>query len=236
MGLAAGAGRGRCTAAGGGAREGCLWKWQLPSKLFANLTPAAPRPLTPPPSAPRDVLRHCMDHPSVSVRDTLDQDAAAYRDAGEVVGELRRCYDSLVATGDEHIAHSNLLDVLRQATTFGLHLARLDIRQESTKHDEAWDTITSYLGLGSYKAWTEEQRMEFLLRELTGKRPLLPPTLPMSAEVADVIGCFRMLAELPPDSLGAYIISMAHTASDVLAVTLLQRECGGEGRELEGGW
>ena len=36
-----------------------------------------------------------------------------------------------------------------------------------------------------------------------------------------------MLAQLPADSLGAYIISMSHTASDVLAVVLLQRECGG---------
>lgn len=44
----------------------------------------------------------------------------------------------------------------------------------------------------------------------------------------DVIGTFRMLAQLPPRSLGAYVISMAHTASDVLAVVLLQKECGGE--------
>ena len=36
----------------------------------------------------------------------------------------------------------------------------------------------------------------------------------------------RILAELPSDSLGAYVISMARTASDVLAVVLLQRECG----------
>ena len=36
----------------------------------------------------------------------------------------------------------------------------------------------------------------------------------------------RILAELPADSLGAYVISMARTASDVLAVVLLQRECG----------
>ena len=50
--------------------------------------------------------------------------------------------------------------------------------------------------------------------------------LQMSTEVADVINTFRMLAELPPDSLGAYVISMARSASDVLAVVLLQRECG----------
>jgi phosphoenolpyruvate carboxylase len=36
----------------------------------------------------------------------------------------------------------------------------------------------------------------------------------------------RMLAQLPRDSLGAYIISMAKTSSDVLAVLLLMRECG----------
>jgi phosphoenolpyruvate carboxylase len=35
-----------------------------------------------------------------------------------------------------------------------------------------------------------------------------------------------MLAQLPRDSLGAYIISMAKTSSDVLAVLLLMRECG----------
>ena len=48
----------------------------------------------------------------------------------------------------------------------------------------------------------------------------------MSTEVTDVINTFRMLAELPQDSLGAYVISMARSASDVLAVVLLQRECG----------
>ena len=37
-----------------------------------------------------------------------------------------------------------------------------------------------------------------------------------------MLSTFRILAELPPDSLGAYIISMAHTGSDVLAVVLLQ--------------
>lgn len=54
-------------------------------------------------------------------------------------------------------------------------LVTLDVRQESTKHTEAIDTITSYLGLGSYKEWDEAKRQEFLLKELTGKRPLLPP-------------------------------------------------------------
>jgi phosphoenolpyruvate carboxylase len=48
----------------------------------------------------------------------------------------------------------------------------------------------------------------------------------MTNEVADVVNTFRIIAELPADSMGAYVISMARSASDVLAVTLLQRECG----------
>ncbi len=60
------------------------------------------------------------------------------------------------------------------------------------------------------------------MSELTSKRPLMPPAMQTEGEVADVLSTFRMLAELPPDSLGAYVISMAHTASDVLAVILLQ--------------
>lgn len=48
----------------------------------------------------------------------------------------------------------------------------------------------------------------------------------MTNEVADVVNTFRIIAELPADSMGAYVISMARSASDVLAVVLLQRECG----------
>lgn len=48
----------------------------------------------------------------------------------------------------------------------------------------------------------------------------------MNNEVADVINTFKVIAELPADSMGAYVISMARSASDVLAVVLLQREMG----------
>ena len=35
---------------------------------------------------------------------------------------------------------------------------------------------------------------------------------------------FRMLAAIPHESLGAYVITMAQQASDVLAVVLLQKD------------
>ncbi len=72
------------------------------------------------------------------------------------------------------------------------------------------------------REWDEPQRLKFLRGELEGKRPLMPPGIQASTEEMDVINTFRTLAELPPDSLGAYVISMARAASDVLAVVLLQ--------------
>jgi phosphoenolpyruvate carboxylase len=177
-------------------------------------------------NATREVLLHASQHEGVRLTEALESDPLAYTDTEELIDTLKACYESLLATGDESMANSKLLDVIRQARTFGLHLCRLDIRQESTRHADAMDSITTFLGLGSYKEWDEDTRINFLLKELGGKRPLLPPTMPMSDDVAEVIRTFRMLAELPTDSLGAYIISMAHTASDVLAVELLQKECG----------
>ena len=54
----------------------------------------------------------------------------------------------------------------------------------------------------------------------------MPPDLEAAPEVQDVFDTCRMLARLPPGSLGAYIITMASVPSDVLAVELLQREFG----------
>jgi len=173
-----------------------------------------------------DVLHYATNHPTVSLVEALREEPLAYSDPEELISILKLCYRSLHETGDESMANSKLLDVIRQARTFGLHLAKLDIRQESNKHEDAMDAITTHLGLGSFKSWSEDERMAFLLKELESKRPLLPTDLPMSDEVSDVINTFKMLAQLPGDSLGAYIISMAHTASDVLVVVLLQKECG----------
>lgn len=40
--------------------------------------------------------------------------------------------------------------------------------------------------------WPEDKRVEWLLSELTGKRPLMPPALAASAEVADVLNTFKV--------------------------------------------
>ncbi|CAN0057928.1 unnamed protein product, partial [Discosporangium mesarthrocarpum] len=80
---------------------------------------------------------------------------------------------SLVGTGQESLARGQLLDTIRRAACFGLCLAPLDLRQESTRHTEALDAITRYLGIGSYGQWDESTKQSWLLAELQSKRPLL---------------------------------------------------------------
>jgi phosphoenolpyruvate carboxylase len=148
-----------------------------------------------------------------------------FTNALQILEPLELCHRSLCETGDQPIADGSLLDFMRQVSCFGLGLVKLDIRQESDRHTDVMDAITTHLGIGSYRDWSEEQRQEFLLSELRGKRPLFGSDLPMSAEVKDVLDTMRVIAELPSDCFGAYVISMATAPSDVLAVELLQREC-----------
>ncbi|KAL9692014.1 hypothetical protein QQ045_012445 [Rhodiola kirilowii] len=150
---------------------------------------------------------------------------ATYTDVEQILEPLKLCYRSLCACGDQNIADGSLLDFLRQISTFGFSLVKLDIRQESERHTDVMDAITRHLEIGSYRDWPEEKKQEWLLSELKGKRPLLGPDLPKTEEIADVLDTFHVIAELPSDCFGAYIISMATAPSDVLAVELLQREC-----------
>ncbi len=144
--------------------------------------------------------------------------------ADDLAEPLRLCHRSLSAMGDALIADGRLRDLLRRVAAFGITLVRLDLRQHARRHTDALTAITRDLGLGAYDAWSEADRQAFLLQELQGRRPLVPADLAASPEVREVLETFRTAAALPPDALGAYVISMATRPSDVLAVELLQKE------------
>jgi phosphoenolpyruvate carboxylase len=148
------------------------------------------------------------------------------QDNRELLDPLLLCYHSLHECGMGVIADGPLLDCIRRAVTFGLFLARLDVRQDSSRHSSAMSEITDYLGLGRYEDWDESARIEFLLRELSNRRPLLPAHFRPGAETAEVLATCREVAAAPAASLGSYVISMAGAASDVLAVQLLLKEAG----------
>jgi phosphoenolpyruvate carboxylase len=156
--------------------------------------------------------------------------ARMYWDVQELAEPLRVCARSLDATGAGILVGGRLLDVLRRIACFGLTLVRLDLRQESARHTETLDAITHGAGLGSYADWEETARQRFLCEQIEAFGGVLREALADSASfeppVRDVLGTFRIAATLPPDSLGAYVISMAERPSDVLAVEALQVAAG----------
>lgn len=139
---------------------------------------------------------------------------------------LYACYQSLHECGMGIIADGSLLDTLRRIKAFGVHLVRLDVRQESTRHSEVLSELTRYLGIGDYDQWSEQDKVAFLTNELASKRPLLPRDWEPSEPVKEVLDTCKIIALQPREAFGAYVISMARTASDVLAVHLLLQESG----------
>jgi len=149
-----------------------------------------------------------------------------YESEHELRSDLMVCFRSLHEKNSGPIANGRLLDILRRLSCFGVSLVKLDFRQESEAHTNAMSAITQALGLGLYAEWSEEQRVEFLTAELENPRPLIPHNFKASEDVMEILETFRVAAESHPESLGAYVISMAKRPSDVLAVALLQKDAG----------
>lgn len=146
----------------------------------------------------------------------------------DLIEPLVACYESLSECGLEVIARGPLLDSIRRACCFGTRLVDLDIRQHSQKHNLVLDELTTYLDESdsTYAHWNEEERLQFLTKELESKRPLLPAKWVPSDEAAEVLRTFELTARFSGSGVSNYIISMAATPTDVLAVVLLLRASG----------
>lgn len=174
----------------------------------------------------RDRLEATRDWAASIMNGEEGDDSNIYLTVAELHEPLLLCYRSLMDMGCSIIAEGRLTDILRRLHTFGLCLVKMDIRQESQKHTEAMNEITQFLGIGSYAQWSEEHKQSFLLQELNSRRPLIPAFFPATGVVQDVLDTFREIARTPKESLGAYVISMATHPSDILLVSLFQKELG----------
>ncbi|PID41890.1 MAG: phosphoenolpyruvate carboxylase [Proteobacteria bacterium] len=161
---------------------------------------------------------------SMNIPTALPRDALV--DNQELMSALMLCYDSLCEQNMKVVAQGELLNLIRRVGCFGLELVKLDIRQESGRHSKVINEVTEYLGLGSFDAWSEEDKQAFLLRELASKRPLVPREWPVSPESKEVLDTCGIVAMQPSEALGSYVISMASNPSDVLSVILLLQESG----------
>jgi phosphoenolpyruvate carboxylase len=167
--------------------------------------------------------------------------AEGYPSPEMFLSDLEMIRRSLSEHRGERIAEMEIDPMIRRVQTFGFHLARLDIRQESGRHRAALGEILRQVRIVSdYDALPEDKRAALLAREIGDPRPLIPRDAPFSPETREVLEVFsairRAQETIGPEAVRGYVISMTHEVSDVLAVLLLAKESGLCGEDGSGGF
>jgi phosphoenolpyruvate carboxylase len=134
----------------------------------------------------------------------------------------------LVAGRGAMLAGGDLAAALVQFEVFGLHTARLDLRQHSSWHESA---VAEVLGRSDYAGLPEAGKRAALLDAAASMGSLGAEAISrFSAETRNVIDPLVLAREAAAvvgrESLGIYIISMTNGLSDILEVELLQRLAG----------
>ncbi len=154
----------------------------------------------------------------------------AYGSSAEFLGDIAIVRRSLEAHGGREAAEAWLRPLDVRIKTFGFHLARLDLRENSEVLEKAMDEICRTATGRSFTEMAEPERRAWLLQEIASPRPLIASWHVFSAGTQEVIETFRVVPwarrEIDPESLGSYIVSMTRDVSDLLVVYLLLKEVG----------
>ena len=142
----------------------------------------------------------------------------------EILKPLRVVRESLEQNQNENLASGELLDLMRRAKCFGINLARLDIRQESSRHSQVINEFVKKKYKKNYLKFSENEKIEFLKKQILSKKNQLNKFQFSNRENKEVWSTFKILANEPSECLGAYVISMTNSASDLLSVIFLQKE------------
>ena len=141
----------------------------------------------------------------------------------EILKPLRVVRESLEQNQNENIASGDLLDLMRRAKCFGINLARLDIRQESSRHSQLLNEFIKRKSRQNYNSWSEIEKIKYLSDKIRGKNSI-NKFIFKNKENKEVWSTFKALSSQPKECLGAYVISMTSSASDILSVMYLQKE------------
>jgi len=142
----------------------------------------------------------------------------------EILKPLRVVRESLEQNQNENIASGELLDLMRRAKCFGVNLARLDIRQESSRHSQLISEYVKKRFNKNYYKFSEDEKIKFLKKQIISKKRQINNFQFKNKENKEVWSTFKILAKEPSECLGAYVISMTTSASDILSVSFLQKE------------
>ena len=154
-----------------------------------------------------------------------------YTCAEDFLTDLRVIEASLCSHHAEAVAAQRLHPLIRAVEVFGFHLATVDLRQSSDKHEEVVaELLTTARVEKNYSQLDEHAKQALLLGLLNDARPLRVQGADYSAHALSELAIFemarRMLNSFGKQAIRHYIISHTETVSDLLEVLLLQKEVG----------
>ena len=157
----------------------------------------------------------------------IAEDSRAYASPCEFESELSLIVESLKDNKGASIVRGKLSRLVRRVQVFGFHLASLDIRQHSGRHESTIAEIFQRYSIAdNYAELPEIEKVGLLQEEISGKRPLTS-LLNFSDDSNETVGLFLLIgqahAKAGKDSISSYIISMTESASDMMEVLLLMR-------------
>ena len=157
--------------------------------------------------------------------------AEPYPDPEALKADLEVVAHSLAAGGGADLAQGRLADLREAVSSFGFHLAVMDLRQNSDVHERVVAELLGRAGVADgYLDLPEAGRVTVLIAELTSPRVLRSPYADYSAETVKELGVVDAAARLRkrfgPGAVENYVISKAASVSDMLEVAILLKEAG----------
>jgi phosphoenolpyruvate carboxylase len=153
-----------------------------------------------------------------------------YKSSKDLLNDLEFLRNILIENGMKGIAEDLLFPVERSVNCFGFHLAKLDIRQNSSFHDKAISQILKMNGEKDFDfdQWDEEKRVALLNKLIENHSPITDITVSCGAEADNLLDCYRVVRnhinQYGSEGIGSFIISMTRNLSDLLVVYFLMKE------------
>ncbi|HEU5080609.1 MAG TPA: phosphoenolpyruvate carboxylase [Opitutaceae bacterium] len=136
--------------------------------------------------------------------------------------------ENLLAGRGAMLAEGDIKVVQQRLDVFGLHTARLDLRQHSAQHEAA---VADVLERADYPKLSEEEKVSALTNAIASAKELKPEILAAFSPAARLVLDPMRLAKIAVqkfgrEALGIYIISMTNGVSDMLEVLFLMKISG----------
>ena len=151
--------------------------------------------------------------------DEANERAGAYRSAKELSGDVAILIDAVRCTPSSKRTLGPFLAWKSRIETFGFHLAKLDIRQNSTVYRQVINELMVAAGVSTDPAALDEAARCDLLNNHSVTLPARDSLSPDAQELLSLFSILHEHAETEGlDAMGAQIVSMTSTASDILSV------------------